>query len=135
MSVHVHFPGKGAGTDHTRVICREDRKRECPFKESKSTFVCVTYLCIKPEGTSSRFSPKSAILVMILFIRSGFKMVHRKQEYINVNSEIYVVYTSKRSTNKNETESRTRNQTVKGSTRDTSCIIRFFFTIMLKSKR
>ena len=43
-NVGDHFPGKGVGTDHTFVVCREKKKRsikaytgrECPFKEPKS---------------------------------------------------------------------------------------------------
>ena len=70
LNVGNHFPGKGEGTDHTCVVCREKRKRwltankgkdkrECPFKESKTTFVCLTcgdppgetYICIKRGST------------------------------------------------------------------------------------
>ena len=60
LNVGDHFPGKGVGTDHTFVVCREKKKqwikaytrRECPFKESKSAFMCVlTCLFINHEGT------------------------------------------------------------------------------------
>ena len=84
LNVGDRFPGKGVGTDHTCVVCKEKRKRwiksytgrdmrECPFKESKTTFVCIKYLCIKPEGTCFQVFTKKYSFGYDTFHMIGFQ--------------------------------------------------------------
>ena len=146
LNVGDHLPDHL--TDHTFVVCREKGKRwikaytgrdmrECPSIQGIQISIRVhnLFVCITLRAPASRFSPRSAVLVMILPYNRVSRLFIEKHEYINVNSKIYIVYTSKRTRNKNETESGTRNQTFRGPTQDMICIIRFFCTIMLGSNR
>ena len=83
------------------------------IQESKSTFVSVTYLCINLRAPASRFSLRSAVLVMITFIWPVSRLFIENHENINVNSKINIVYTLTGTRVKNKTEKGTRNKTVK----------------------
>ena len=129
-----HLPGKGVGTDHAFVVCREKRKqwikaytgrdmRECLSIQGIQISIRVPNLlvCIKLEGTCFQVFTKKCSFDYNTIIQS--RLFIEKHEYINVNSKTYIVYTLKQTRNKNETESGTKNQTFKGPTQDTICII------------
>ena len=71
-----------------------------------TTFVCaLTYLCRKPEGTCFQVFIKNCRFGLIFSYSQVSRLLIEKHEYIDVNSKIYIVNTSKRTRNESETES------------------------------
>ena len=68
--------------------------RECPFIQGIQISIRVRnlFVCIKLEGTCFQVITRKCSFGYDTSIQSGFKIIHRKHEYINVNSKTYIVY-------------------------------------------